>query len=116
MGSSPSDLRYFLETVRTKNLSAPAVLLGISQPSFTLAIQCLEIFLGEKILIRGRRGATPIAAGRTLLANTKCLLEVWDDVRLKIRGAELDISTRVIIRCHSEVAEVISSAILTGHR
>lgn len=104
MEPSSSDLRYFLETVRLKSISAAAKSLGISQPSLSLAIKRIEKFLDEQILIRGRNGVILTTAGRSLIVNAQRLIDTWNDVRLQAQGTESLLNMRITIGCHPEVA------------
>ncbi len=56
-------LKTFLEVYRLGSISQAAVSMGITQPTASLHIQALEIFIGKPLFIRQTRGvsATPAA-------------------------------------------------------
>ena len=49
-------LRTFLEVYRVRSISQAAVNLGITQPTASLHIQAIEMFVGKPLFIRQPRG------------------------------------------------------------
>ena len=101
---SPSDLNYFREVAIAGHLSRAAVNIGISQPSLTLAIQRLERNLGTILFVRSRKGVRLTNAGQVLFAQSKILLQSWDDTVDKIHKAHTEVKGPISIGCHPEVA------------
>lgn len=62
------DLRIFVSACESGSLSAVARQLGITQPAVSQHVRRLESELDVVLLERGRRGVTPTAAGRVLVA------------------------------------------------
>lgn len=104
MTPSPTDLNYFLEVANLLNLSRAAEVLGISQPSLTLAIKRLEKSVGTPILIRHKRGVSLSKAGKQLLAHTRHLLQQWDTIKSETLASVDDIQGCFIIGCHPSIA------------
>jgi len=84
-------LRYFHTIVEEGSFSAAARRCGVAQPSLSQQVQNLESELGEVLLKRSPRGATPTEAGELLferagrvLAEGEALLDTFRD-----RGAAL---------------------------
>src|SRR5579875_3381158 len=67
-------LRVLREVVEHGSFSAAAVSLSYTQSAVSQAIARLESETGAQLLIRERRGVTPTAAGRTLVAHTERVL------------------------------------------
>jgi DNA-binding transcriptional LysR family regulator len=78
------DLRVFAAACVAGSLSAVARDLGRSQPAVGQHIRRLERELGLSLLERGRRGVTPTAAGRILLAATTDALGALDAGRREL--------------------------------
>ncbi|MEJ7730824.1 MAG: LysR substrate-binding domain-containing protein [Polyangiaceae bacterium] len=57
----------------------------LSQPALTASIRRLEAELGASVLERGRRGATPTAAGQALVPRARAALAAIDDARRAVR-------------------------------
>ena len=104
MTPSPSDLTYFVEVANVLNLSRAAELLGISQPSLTLAMQRLEQCVGTPILIRHKRGVSLTKAGKQLLAHTRHLLQQWENIKSQTLASVHDVQGSFTIGCHTSVA------------
>lgn len=101
---SPTDIAYFIETANTANLSRAAERLGISQPSLSLAMQRLERAVGENLFHRSKRGISLTPAGRQLLAQSKLLLQSWEEVAGKVRASMHEVQGNYTIGCHQSVA------------
>lgn len=72
-------LEIFCRVVEQKSFSRAALRLGISQPSVSEHMRLLEESLGERLLDRLGREATPTAAGQTLLPYARRLLRLRDE-------------------------------------
>lgn len=101
--AAPSDLRYFLETAHSLNLSRASERLGISQPSLSTAIKRLEHSIGTTLLIRHKRGVSLTQAGKQLLAHAKQLLQYWDEVKAKALASHHDVQGNLVLGCHPSV-------------
>ncbi|MBS0849011.1 LysR family transcriptional regulator [Citrobacter sp. JGM124] len=59
-------LRTFLEVYRVRSISQAALNLAITQPTASLHIQAIELFVGKPLFIRQPRGVTSTAAADEL--------------------------------------------------
>lgn len=101
---SSSDLHYFLEIAHEGNLSKAATKLGVRQPSLTLAMQRLEHSVGTILFIRTRQGVQLTRAGEKLLAETRKLLDQWEELRGQTLSTMNEVRGRFTIGCHPSVA------------
>lgn len=81
-----ADLRAFAAAVRAGSITKGAAALGTSQPVVSQRIQRLERVAGERILIRGSRGARIAPAGELLLAYAERMLALHDEARAAVGG------------------------------
>ncbi|GHG97607.1 LysR family transcriptional regulator [Streptomyces rubradiris] len=83
------DLRYFVAVAEELNFKRAAERLGITQPPLSRAIQTLERRLGVALLIRTTRRAELTDAGRTLLRESRHVLDAAEAaVRRTTRAAQ----------------------------
>lgn len=99
-----NDLHYFIEIARTGNVTQAAVRLGVTQPTLSVAIVRLENSLGEKILLRSKKGVKLTPAGRILLAHAKGLIFDWEKVQSKALASHIETKGVFKIGCHPSVA------------
>lgn len=99
-----TDLVYFQEIAKTLNISKTAELLGISQPSLSLAIKRLEENIGAELLIREKRGVKLTRAGKELLIGTRKILDEWEKVSLNSLALKNEVKGNYQIGCHASVA------------
>jgi len=64
-------LKYFYETVNTRNITKASENLNISQPAITRAIKELEKEINAKLLERGKKGVIPTKEGEILYNHIK---------------------------------------------
>lgn len=84
-------LRHFLLIVEHGTFTEAARRAHLSQPALTASIHRLEQEIGAPLLHRGRRGATPTAAGAELLPRARAALAAIDEARRAVREVmELD--------------------------
>jgi DNA-binding transcriptional LysR family regulator len=84
-------LRHFVLIVEHGTFTEAAKRAHLSQPALTASIHRLEQDIGAPLLSRGRRGATPTAAGAELLPRARAALAAIDDARRVVREVmELD--------------------------
>lgn len=66
-------------------LAAASQALHLAPPTISLHISELEARLGTTLLLRGRRGARPTAAGQALIDDGRRLLKNADDAQARVR-------------------------------
>ncbi|MFZ2989673.1 LysR family transcriptional regulator [Ideonella sp.] len=66
-------------------LAAASQALHLAPPTISLHISELEARLGTTLLLRGRRGAKPTAAGQALIDDGRRLLKDADDAQARVR-------------------------------
>lgn len=112
MAPAYTDIIYFIEVARTKNISRAAERLGITQPSLSSAIKRLEDVLGATLLLRGRTGVQLTKSGTELLRKGRLFLLNWEQLKSDISKKENGICGKYIIGCHSSIALASLSSFL----
>ncbi|ANN18671.1 LysR family transcriptional regulator [Amycolatopsis orientalis] len=80
-------LRYFVAVVEERHFGRAAARLRMTQPPLSRAIQQLERDLGVVLLLRSAAGVEPTAAGNTLYAEARTLLDQAERARALVRAA-----------------------------
>jgi DNA-binding transcriptional LysR family regulator len=75
------DLRYFVTLAEQLSFTRAAEILGIAQPTLSHQIKKLERDLGTPLFHRSRRTVALTAAGRSVLAEARTLLDQADVMR-----------------------------------
>ena len=88
-------LRSFVTGVEMGSFARAADRLGRSTSAISAQLKKLEEQLGMPVLRKTGRGMTPTAAGESLLAYARRLLELNDDAVAAVRGVELAGSIRL---------------------
>lgn len=78
-------LHHFLLIVEHGTFTAAARAAHLSQPALTASIQRLEEAHGARLLDRGRRGASPTAAGRALIPRARAALSAVAEGKRAVR-------------------------------
>ncbi|MEM7427196.1 MAG: LysR family transcriptional regulator [Pseudomonadota bacterium] len=74
-------LQTFLAVVQTGNLNKAADQLNVTQSTVTTRLDVLEDTLGQKLLIRSRRGAALTRAGFAFQRHAEVMVQEWDQAR-----------------------------------
>ena len=82
-----TQLRYFTEAARCRNLSKAAVLLYISQPALSRQISKLEEAIGARLFERGNRGLELTLAGELLLQEADGIFLREQELLRRLRAA-----------------------------
>jgi DNA-binding transcriptional LysR family regulator len=77
-------IQTFLSVVRTKNLNVAAAELNVTQSAVTARLDALEQVLGQKLLVRSRKGATMTKAGFAFLEQAGVIVRAWENAKAKI--------------------------------
>jgi DNA-binding transcriptional LysR family regulator len=75
------DLRAFVASVRAGSISQAATILAVSQPTVSQRLQRLERAIGDRLLVRGKQGVRPTAAGERLLGYAERILAMQQEAR-----------------------------------
>jgi len=101
---SYQDLIYFVELTETLNFSRAAERSGITQPSFSAAIKRLEAFVDAELFIRDKHKVLLTQSGRSLLAHSKQLLELWSSAKSSCVQAKNTVQGSISLGCHLSLA------------
>ncbi|ENM1020161.1 TPA: LysR family transcriptional regulator [Klebsiella variicola] len=82
-------LRTFLEVYRVRSISQAAVNLGITQPTASLHIQAIEMFVGKPLFIRQPRGVASTGAADELARSVAPHLDSLEMKHLILYRGEL---------------------------
>ena len=85
-----TDLRYFQTIARCGNITGASRLLGVQQPSLTVAMQRLEAETGTTLLLRDRSGVTLTSTGKAFLHMATEILSLLDAGIQRIQALESD--------------------------
>ena len=85
-----TDLRYFQTVARCGNITGASRLLGVRQPSLSVAMQRLEAETGTTLLLRDRSGVTLTRTGQALLHMATDILSLLDVGMQRIQALESD--------------------------
>src|SRR5215831_10165272 len=89
-GMHLTDLHYFQAIARAGNLSHTARLLGVRQPTLTVALRRLETELGTTLFFRDRSGVSLTEAGKALLQYVTDALALLEAGRQHVQTLESD--------------------------
>lgn len=99
-----SDIKYFQEVCKTKNITRAAERLGITQPSLSAALKRLESALNCQLLIRSRTGINLTKAGNEFLVKSRHFLTHWEQLKAGVNKNESEVSGDYIIGAHPSLA------------
>lgn len=88
-GFDLDQLKTLVAAVDTGSLSAAAPLRCLSQSSLSEQLRKLEDAAGAQLLVRGKAGVTPTAAGERLLVHARGLLALSDAAWREMHGVPL---------------------------
>jgi DNA-binding transcriptional LysR family regulator len=96
MAISLKQIRYFVSTAESGQVSQAAVELSISQSAVTTAIKELEMEVGATLFSRSRQGMEVTAAGRELLFHAYEVLAKIDEMTgINVPGSDLQATLSV---------------------
>ncbi|MDH6134401.1 DNA-binding transcriptional LysR family regulator [Kitasatospora sp. MAA4] len=85
---APHELRVLVAVDRERGFSAAAKVLGLTQSAVSHSIRGTERKVGAVLFERGRKGATPTAAGVAAAAHARRVLRLLDTLAAEARSAE----------------------------
>jgi DNA-binding transcriptional LysR family regulator len=96
-----TDLRLYLNTLETGNITAGAARSHLSLASASARIRGLEASLGLALLERNRRGVTPTPAGKALAQHARLILQQVERMQLDLADYRNGFKGRVRLLCNS---------------
>jgi len=97
-----SAIETFLAIVRTGNLNRASERLNVTQSTVTARLDVLEQALGQRLLIRSRKGATLTKAGYAFLGHAELMVETWRHAQSKA-GLPKGFSGIFSLACHFDL-------------
>ena len=97
-------LETFLAVVRLGNLNKAAEQLNVTQSTVTARLDALEVSLGQKLLVRSRRGAELTKAGFVFQRHAELAAQAWAQAR-KAVGLPKGFSGLFSFACHFDLWE-----------
>ncbi|MDQ0578713.1 LysR family transcriptional regulator [Streptomyces rishiriensis] len=85
---APHELRILVAVDGERGFSAAARVLGLTQSAVSHSMRGMERKVGAVLFERGRKGATPTAAGAIAAAHARRVLRLLDTLAAEARGAE----------------------------
>lgn len=79
-----ANLQTFLVVVQMGNLNKAAERLNITQSTVTARLDALEDFLGQRLLVRARRGTQLTKAGLAFQRHAELIVQTWDLARKRV--------------------------------
>jgi DNA-binding transcriptional LysR family regulator len=96
-----TDLRLFLHTVDAGSITAGATRSHLALASASARLRGLEASLGAALLLRGRRGVRPTAAGQALAYHARSLLQHVDRMQEDLGDYASGFKGRVRLLCNT---------------
>ncbi|MDE2516863.1 MAG: LysR family transcriptional regulator [Rhodospirillales bacterium] len=100
-------LRYFVEVVEARSMSAAAMRLHVAQPALSKTIQALEEELGAPLLQRSARGVAMTEAGELLYEHSQIILGQVERARHEVQTSRDRPSGHVVIGMPYSVTVVL---------
>ena len=95
------DLRLYLHTLDTGNITAGASRSHLSLAAASARIRAMEASLSIELLERGRRGVTPTPAGKALARHARLLLQQADHLQQDLAEYANGIKGQVRLLCNT---------------
>lgn len=96
-------LRYFQAIAASGSMTAAARVLGVSQPTLTVAIRHLEKHLGTTLFQRERSGMRLTSTGEILLRHAADVFARLEQAEKEVRALESGDTGRFTIGCHESL-------------
>lgn len=100
-----SSLKYFATVAETQHLTKASVMLNITQPGLSLAIQRIETEMGMKLFERDGRNVTLNEYGKIFLDGVNTMLSVFAETEARMRELKNIEESLVRLACPSFTAE-----------
>ncbi|BBP63130.1 LysR family transcriptional regulator [Pseudomonas sp. Cab53] len=96
-----TDLRLYLNTLDTGNITAGAARSHLSLAAASARVRAMEASLGIDLLERGRRGVTPTPAGKALAQHARVLLQQAERLQQDLAEYAKGVKGRVRLLCNT---------------
>ncbi len=96
-----TDLRLYLNTLDTGNITAGAARSHLSLAAASARVRAMEASLGIDLLERGRRGVTPTPAGKALAQHARVLLQHAEHLQQDLAEYAQDVKGQVRLLCNT---------------
>ena len=107
-----TDLKLFVHIAESGSITAGAQLAHLALPSASARIRGMEEALSVPLLQRGRRGAEPTEAGRTLLHHARAIARQIEDMRADLAEFASGVKGQVRLLCNtSAMTEFLPDAL-----
>ena len=106
-----NQLRYFQSAYEAGSFTAAGRMLGLSQPSVSVAISKLEEQLGSRLFDRGKAGLSPTPLGRDLYLRSSDLLARMDQLEIQLTRRP---ATELRLYCQPDILLSDFKAALAG--
>jgi molybdate transport repressor ModE-like protein len=114
-----TDLKLFVHIAESGSITAGARLAHLALPSASARIRGMEQALNVALLQRGRRGAEPTEAGRTLLQHARMIARQVDDMHADLAQFATGLKGQVRLLCNTsamtEFLPEVLAAFLKAH-
>ncbi|RZL89892.1 MAG: LysR family transcriptional regulator [Variovorax sp.] len=97
-------LEYFVKVAELASFSKAAVVLRMAQSTLSRQIGELELELGQRLLLRTGRGATPTEAGLALLTHARAILSIARHAHQELLDLDASPRGRIAVGLPSLVA------------
>jgi LysR family nitrogen assimilation transcriptional regulator len=109
-------LGYLVAVADAKSFTRAAVALNLVQSTLSHQIALLEADVGQRLLVRTGRGATPTEAGVALLEHARSMLHSARKARDDLRDLHINPSGRIAVGLPSQVALAMGSPMVSRMR
>ncbi len=106
-------LQTFLAVVETGNLNKAAEQLHVTQSTVTARLDTLEDSLGQRLLVRSRRGAELTKAGFAFRRHAELIITNWEIARKKVHLPK-GFSGHFSLACHYDLWEEKGERLIAG--
>ena len=109
-------LDSFVHVVEAGSFSRAAVAMNLAQPTLSRQVALLEKSLGQRLLVRTGRGATPTEAGLALLVHARTMLEIARRAHDELTELHASPAGRVSVGLPPRLAQAFSAGLVQRFR
>jgi LysR family nitrogen assimilation transcriptional regulator len=109
-------LEYFVKVAEMASFSKAAVVLRMAQSTLSRQIGELELELGQRLLLRTGRGATPTEAGLALLTHARAMLSIARHAQQDLLDLDASPRGRIVVGLPSLVALQLGGSLVKAFR